>query len=73
MDTLPDAERSLVLECDRDAEFAPVKNASGADSPETARALMTRLYAGWIKRAGGRIADPRARIEISPLFALDAE
>jgi UDP-N-acetylglucosamine/UDP-N-acetylgalactosamine diphosphorylase len=72
MDTLPDAERSLVLECDRDAEFAPVKNASGADSPESARSLMTKLYASWIKAAGGRIAEPAAPIEVSPLFALDA-
>ncbi len=72
MDTLADAERSLVLACSRDAEFAPVKNASGVDSPESARALQTKLYASWIKAAGGVIYDPSAPIEVSPLHALDA-
>jgi UDP-N-acetylglucosamine/UDP-N-acetylgalactosamine diphosphorylase len=71
MDTLPDATRSLVLSCDREAEFAPVKNTTGADSPESARALMTRLGSRWIAAAGGRIVRADARIEISPLFALD--
>jgi UDP-N-acetylglucosamine/UDP-N-acetylgalactosamine diphosphorylase len=73
MDTLPDAEVSLVLACDRDAEFAPVKNASGVDSAQSARQLMTRLFAAWIERAGGRVVEPRPQIEISPLYALDAE
>jgi UDP-N-acetylglucosamine/UDP-N-acetylgalactosamine diphosphorylase len=72
MDTLPDAERSVVLSCDRDEEFAPVKNASGVDSPESARALMTRLYTKWLRQAGARIAASDAQIEISPLYALDA-
>ena len=73
MDTLPDAERSLLLACDRDAEFAPVKNAAGDDSPASARALMTKLYTSWIVRAGGRMVSPGAAIEVSPLYALDAE
>jgi UDP-N-acetylglucosamine/UDP-N-acetylgalactosamine diphosphorylase len=73
MDTLPDAQASLVLACDRDSEFAPVKNASGADSPESARSLMTRLYASWVERAGRRVELPEgAHLEVSPLFALDA-
>lgn len=72
MDTLPDAERSLVLACARDAEFAPVKNATGVDSPASARELMTRLFASWIKAAGGAIYDPSAPIEVSALYALDA-
>lgn len=46
-DALPMAARGVVLEVDRAAEFAPVKNASGADSPESARALL---------RAAGRLA-----------------
>jgi UDP-N-acetylglucosamine/UDP-N-acetylgalactosamine diphosphorylase len=41
-DALPMADKGVVLEVDRDAEFAPVKNAEGADSPETARALLRR-------------------------------
>ena len=37
-DLLPEAERSIGMEIDRASEFAPVKNATGPDSPETARA-----------------------------------
>ncbi len=73
MDTLPDAEPSLVMACDRDAEFAPVKNKEGVDSPASAQALMTRCFKAWIEAAGGRVDNEQARLEISPLYALDAE
>ncbi|MCC6751345.1 MAG: UTP--glucose-1-phosphate uridylyltransferase [Deltaproteobacteria bacterium] len=72
MDTLPDAKRSLVLEIDRDEEFAPVKNASGVDSPDSARGLMTALYRRWITEAGGTLSGEGA-VEVSPLYALDGE
>ncbi len=39
-DALPLAERWLVVRCRREDEFAPLKNASGADSPETVRAAV---------------------------------
>lgn len=39
-DALEKASGGVVMEVDRAAEFAPVKNASGTDSPETARALL---------------------------------
>lgn len=77
-DALPRARRTVILEVNRDEEFAPVKNARGSDSPETARTLMIQLYADWLERAGievPRRPDGRVRglIEISPLFALDEE
>ena len=59
--------------CDRDREFAPVKNASGTDSPDSARRLMTELYAEWIEQAGGKVSNPQAQIEISPLHAVDVD
>jgi UDP-N-acetylglucosamine/UDP-N-acetylgalactosamine diphosphorylase len=69
-DLIPEARKSLGLQIDRAAEFAPVKNASGADSPATAVELAHRLYADWLAAAGVRLAlPPQARIEISPLFA----
>jgi UDP-N-acetylglucosamine/UDP-N-acetylgalactosamine diphosphorylase len=75
-DLLPEAQVSLGLEIDRDAEFAPVKNPSHsggkdqADSPATAVALSSRQYAAWLEAAGVRVRlDARARIEISPLYA----
>lgn len=70
-DALPRAERTLVFEADRAREFNPVKNASGDDSPETARAALLRLYRGWLREAGCEIADD-VPVEIDPLFALDA-
>jgi len=72
LDTLPDAARVLVLECRRQQEFAPVKNAEGQDSPHSARQMMTALYSQWIRQAGGRIAQD-IEVEINPLFALDAD
>jgi UDP-N-acetylglucosamine/UDP-N-acetylgalactosamine diphosphorylase len=73
MDTLPDAATSLVLWCDRDTEFAPVKNAAGTDSPASARQLMTRLFTGWLAAAGAVVTATGAQVEISPLYALDAD
>lgn len=73
MDTLADAEPTLLMLCQRDEEFAPVKNATGKDSPDSARELMCRLHKRWIERAGGRFLIPEARVEISPIYALDAE
>ncbi len=69
-DLLPEAETSLGLEIDRAAEFAPVKNATGENSPETAVAAMHAQYRAWLQAAGVAVSLPlNARIEISPLFA----
>ena len=51
-DALPLAGRALVLETDRAREFNPVKNATGDDSPETARAALGSLFHGWLRAAG---------------------
>ena len=79
-DLIPEARTSLGLEIDRDSEFAPVKNPSLSDgkpmndSPATAVALASRLYASWLAAAGVTIALPaEARIEISPLYAATRE
>jgi UDP-N-acetylglucosamine/UDP-N-acetylgalactosamine diphosphorylase len=69
-DLLPEAERSVAIEIDRDAEFAPVKNRDGDDSPATAVELMHREQVRWLEAAGVRVdPPPGARIEISPLYA----
>jgi len=41
-DLFPLADCMMVLEVERDEEFAPVKNASGEDSPATAAAMVLR-------------------------------
>ncbi len=70
-DLLPAAKRSLIVEADRAAEFNPVKNHDGADSPSTCRTAMQALHRRWIRAAGATIGDD-VPIEISPLFALEA-
>jgi UDP-N-acetylglucosamine/UDP-N-acetylgalactosamine diphosphorylase len=77
-DALPMAERWTVVESTRREEFAPVKNATGVDSPATAKQAMSDLAADWLTHAGVQVprdAEGAASValEISPLFALDAE
>ncbi len=77
-DALAMCEGSIVLETDRVEEFAPIKNATGADSAATCHALQTERSARWLASRGARV--PRkadgtvdAVIEISPLTAAEPE
>lgn len=73
-DLLPLAERWTAVETSYEEEFSPVKNESGANSPDTARQAMIDLASSWLRRANVPIEnnqnDP---IEISPLFALEMD
>jgi UDP-N-acetylglucosamine/UDP-N-acetylgalactosamine diphosphorylase len=73
-DLLPAAQNAIVVEADAAKTFAPVKNGPGAakDSPETVKAQMTALHTEWLREAGAVVADGTL-VEISPLFALDAQ
>lgn len=42
---------------DRDREFAPVKNATGVDSAESARELASKEYKRWLTRVGLPVSD----------------
>ncbi|MBN1391214.1 MAG: UDPGP type 1 family protein [Sedimentisphaerales bacterium] len=77
-DALPLASKSIILETLRSEEFAPVKNAAGVDSVESAREMMVARSAAWLESAG--VAVPRrpngsadCLIEIAPGFALEKE
>ena len=77
-DVLPLAQRWLVLETSHREEFAPLKNAEGADSSKTVQAALTNLAADWLVHAGidvprGAGGEPAYPLEVSPLFALDAD
>ena len=73
-DLLPEARQAIVVEVDAARSFAPVKNAPGEsrDTPETVRAQMIALHAEWLRAAGCEVA-PGVAVEISPLFAQNAE
>jgi UDP-N-acetylglucosamine/UDP-N-acetylgalactosamine diphosphorylase len=73
-DLMPRARNAIVVEMDAAGHFAPLKNASGQeeDTPETVRAQMVALHSEWLRRAGAEVPD-EVPVEISPLFALDAE
>lgn len=76
-DALQNAERSVVLEVDRQTEFSPVKNATGEDSPATTRADLCRMHAEWARAAGLALPEPDDSglhpIEIDPMVAEDVE
>jgi UDP-N-acetylglucosamine/UDP-N-acetylgalactosamine diphosphorylase len=68
---LPLASHPLVVEARRDDEFCPLKNAEGDFSPEFVKGGLSRLHAGWLTQAGVDVP-AGTRVEISPLYALDA-
>jgi len=77
-DALPAAQKTLVLEAAREECFSAVKNARGEDSVISAQEDMMRQAARWLREAGVTVATdatglPKHKIELSPLFALDAE
>ena len=77
-DVLPLAERWILVETSRGEEFAPLKNASGADSPAAVEKALTDLTVDWLTCAGAPVPAPTTpdaplALEVSPLFALDAE
>lgn len=75
-DALPFARHPVVIETARADDFSPVKNATGADSPQTACDDQCRQFARWLRAAGvGVPADPTGlpgfALEVSPLFGDD--
>lgn len=74
-DIFPLAERWLLVSTKRDEEFAPLKNAQGDDSPETAKQAQCKLFIQWLEKAGVKIPaySTPPEIEICPSFAMDAE
>ncbi|MGM5481402.1 MAG: UTP--glucose-1-phosphate uridylyltransferase [Nanobdellota archaeon] len=74
-DILPQTNNSVTYMVKREEEFAPIKNASGKDSPETARQMQIDLYKSWLEAAGidKEIIKGLDAVEVSPLFASDKE
>jgi UDP-N-acetylglucosamine/UDP-N-acetylgalactosamine diphosphorylase len=70
-DALPLADRWLAVSAKREDEFAPLKNATGADSPETCRKMQSDRFIRWLTAAGVQVPSG-VTVEIRPTFALDA-
>lgn len=73
-DLLPAAERPIVVEYAEADCFAPLKNAPGApkDTAEYVQRMMCEQHRRWLETAGATVADG-VEVEISPLYAVDAE
>ncbi|MGB0373000.1 MAG: UTP--glucose-1-phosphate uridylyltransferase [Opitutales bacterium] len=77
-DALPFAKNPVVIETLRQDDFSPVKNAEGLDSPKTSREDQMRQFVRWMSAAGIEVSTdetglPEFDLEISPLFATDAD
>jgi UDP-N-acetylglucosamine/UDP-N-acetylgalactosamine diphosphorylase len=76
-DAIPLAKNAIVYTTDRAEEFSPVKNAQGDDSPATSKRDQIRRAADWLEAAGcdvpRKLREPDCVLEISPLFATNAE
>jgi len=77
-DALPLAANSIILQTDRSEEFAPIKNATGVDSPETSREMIIARSAAWLESAGVKVPrkpdnSPDCIIEIAPSFAIEKD
>jgi len=64
-----------IFKGERKRDFAPVKNARGEDSPESARAMISFLHATWLARNQCRVqwGGYGGLIEVSPLVSLFGE
>jgi len=77
-DALPLAAKSVILQTVRSREFAPVKNATGPNSPDVTRQMMAVRAAAWLEAAGIAVpkkpdGSPDCVIEIAPALALSPE
>ena len=75
-DAMPLAKRTMILEGDRNAMFAPTKNPTGVDSVESCRAMLVERDAKYLEAAGVKV--PRkadgsvdALIELAPVNVID--
>lgn len=75
-DALPLARNPVIIEADRAADFSPVKNAEGRDSPRTCKEDQLRLFTRWLRSVGVKLETdetglPQFEFEISHRFAAD--
>ncbi len=57
----------------REEEFGPVKNATGVDSPESARELIYAQGLRWLAKVGAKVPEDTKIMEIDPLLSYEGE
>jgi UDP-N-acetylglucosamine/UDP-N-acetylgalactosamine diphosphorylase len=74
-DVFPLSQKMAVMNVLREHEFAPVKNATGNDSPETARQLISSLSKQYMKEAGAKLQDEdnAGTCEVKPMTSYAGE
>ena len=68
-DALPLAEKTMILEADRNESFGPTKNATGVDSAESCREMLIARDKRRLKAANVDIANAE-KVEIAPRIAV---
>ena len=77
-DAIPLSRQAIVLETLREEEFAPIKNADGADgvevddSPASSKRLQAQRGRRWLE-AGGHAVDADATVELTHLAAISTD
>jgi len=68
---LPFCDRLGVMRVAREEEFAPVKNAEGVDSPQSARELIFAQSKRWLAKAGVDVGE--RQVEVDLLLSYEGE
>ncbi len=78
-DVLSQAEKVLLFPVERSEEFSPLSKSRGDNHEALVQSDLSKLYTNWLMRAGATQSPGMnsnsndLKVEISPLFALDAE
>jgi UDP-N-acetylglucosamine/UDP-N-acetylgalactosamine diphosphorylase len=67
-----EAKRFALFETLREEEFAPLKNATGSDSPDSARKMLRELHRKWAENEGITL-EGEGDVEIDPLVSYNGE
>ena len=68
-----DQGRFGVFRVPREEEFAPVKNAEGVDSPQSARDLIYAQSIRWLLKAGAIVSEDQKVLEIDTMLSYQGE
>ncbi|MBN2011153.1 UDPGP type 1 family protein [candidate division KSB1 bacterium] len=77
-DAFPLSNGTIIMEVERSDEFSPIKNKSGEDSLAPAQQDLMNYHARMLQQAGIHVpfdseGNVAGTVEISPLFAMDAD